>query len=83
MGGGEGMNMKKGKHPTSNIEQPTSNGASSAVWEFNEGGNGNRKFDLEERLLEFASAIIDLSESLPDSPLWHIAIPKSRRSRGR
>jgi len=35
--------------------------------EFNEGGGQNRKFDLEERLLEFASAIIDLSEELPDS----------------
>ena len=33
--------------------------------EFNEGGGQNRKFDLEERLLEFASAIIDLSETLP------------------
>jgi four helix bundle protein len=35
--------------------------------EFNEGGQENRKFDLEERLLEFAPAIIDLSEKLPDS----------------
>jgi four helix bundle protein len=35
--------------------------------EFNEGGGQNRKFDLEERLLEFASAIIDLSENLPTS----------------
>ncbi len=34
-------------------------------WELNEGAGGNRKFDLEERLLEFTSAIIDLSESLP------------------
>ena len=31
-------------------------------------GNGcTRKFDLEERLLAFASAIIDLSESLPNT----------------
>ena len=37
----------------------------AAVWELNEGGGDKRKFDLEERLLEFASAIIDLSESLP------------------
>jgi four helix bundle protein len=35
------------------------------VWEFKEGGSGNRKFDLEDRLLVFASAVIDLSESLP------------------
>ncbi|HEX7577790.1 MAG TPA: four helix bundle protein, partial [Verrucomicrobiae bacterium] len=39
--------------------------AVSAVWEFNEGAGGNRKFDLEDRLLEFASAVIDLSDSLP------------------
>ena len=35
--------------------------------EFNEGGGQNRKFDLEDRLLEFASAIIDLSEGLPNT----------------
>ena len=28
---------------------------------------GGRKYDLEERLLEFASAVIDLSEKLPNS----------------
>ena len=55
------------KHPTSNIQHPTSNGSSGEVWVFNEGEKGNRKFDLEERLLEFASAIIDLSERLPSS----------------
>ena len=32
-----------------------------------EGGTGGRKFDLEERLLEFASAVIDLTEKLPNS----------------
>jgi len=37
------------------------------IWKFNEGTRGNRKFDLEDRLLEFASAMIDLSESLPDT----------------
>ena len=37
------------------------------MWEFREGEQGNRKFDLEERLLEFASAVIDLSENLPDT----------------
>jgi four helix bundle protein len=55
------------KHRTSNIEHPTSNDPAEEVMVFNEGGGQNRKFDLEERLLEFASAIIDLSEKLPDS----------------
>ena len=57
--------MKKGKHPTSNLQPPTSSGEAEVVWEFHEGGNANRKYDLEERLLEFASAVIDLSEKLP------------------
>ncbi len=56
--------MKKGKHPTSNSEQPTSKEVDPDDWFLNE-GDGRRKFDLEERLLEFASAIIDLSEALP------------------
>ena len=34
---------------------------------FNEGDHVNRQFDLETRLLEFASAIIDLCEKLPDT----------------
>ena len=34
-------------------------------WGFNDGSGEKRKFDLEDRLLEFASAIIDLSETLP------------------
>ncbi|HEX7570327.1 MAG TPA: four helix bundle protein [Verrucomicrobiae bacterium] len=55
------------KHPTTNIEHPTSSDGDAEVMEFNEGGGQNRKFDLEERLLEFASAIIDLSEKLPTS----------------
>jgi four helix bundle protein len=66
--------MKKNKHPTSNIEHPTSNchypatgGATGEVWEFREGGVGKRRFDLEQRLLEFASAVIDLSEKLPNT----------------
>jgi four helix bundle protein len=36
-------------------------------WELREGEGGKRKFDLEERPLEFASAVIDLSEKLPAS----------------
>jgi four helix bundle protein len=55
------------KHPTANIEQPTSSGLDAEVMMFNDGSGQSRKFDLEERLLEFASAIIDLSEKLPDS----------------
>ena len=55
------------KHPTTNIEHLTSNEAGAEVMEFNEGNGQGCKFDLEDRLLEFASAIIDLSESLPNS----------------
>jgi four helix bundle protein len=58
--------MKQGEHPTSNIQHPTPSDAEAEVWEFNDGSNTPRKYDLEERLLEFASAIIDLSEALPD-----------------
>jgi four helix bundle protein len=54
------------KHPTSNIQHPTSIEVEATAWEFND-GDKNRKYDLEERLLEFASAVIDLSEKLPDS----------------
>lgn len=55
------------KHPTSNIEHPTPNESAFAAWVFQDGNKENRKYDLEERLLEFASAIIDLSEKLPNS----------------
>jgi four helix bundle protein len=37
------------------------------VWEFQEGHSTGRKFDLENRLLEFGSAVIDLTEKLPTS----------------
>jgi len=57
--------MKKGKHSTFNIQLPTPKVSEAAVWEFNEGAGANRKYDLEGRLLEFASAVIDLSENLP------------------
>jgi four helix bundle protein len=53
------------KDSTFNIQHSTPNDSETAVWEFNEGDEGNRKFDLEDRLLGFASAVIDLSESLP------------------
>ena len=59
--------MKRAKHPTSNIQQPTSNQEWAADWVLHDGGNGNQKFDLEERLLEFACAVIDLSEKLPNT----------------
>jgi four helix bundle protein len=69
------------QHPTSNIEHPmadsqtprstgestTAGAEGSECWELREGEVGKRKFDLEERLLEFASAVIDLSKKLPNS----------------
>jgi four helix bundle protein len=57
--------MKRGKHSTFNIQHSTPKESQATVLELNEGAGRNRKFDLEDRLLEFASAIIDLSESLP------------------
>ena len=54
------------KHPTSNIQHSTSSEVEAGAWEFND-GDKNRRYDLEERLLEFAAAVIDLSEKLPDS----------------
>jgi four helix bundle protein len=60
--------MKKAKHPTSNIQHPTPNEAEENVWVIHEGQAGEgRKYDLEERLLAFASRVIDLSEKLPNS----------------
>lgn len=55
----------KRKHSTSNIQHSTPNEPVAEVWEFNDGNGEKRKYDLEERLLEFASVIIDLSEKLP------------------
>jgi len=57
--------MKKGKHSTFNIQHSTPTDPDAVTFEFNEGNGGNRKFDLEDRPLEFASVVIDLSESLP------------------
>ena len=59
--------MKKIKHPTSNIQHPTPNEPGVCEWVLHDGGNGHQKFDLEERLLKFACAVIDLSEKLPDT----------------
>ena len=57
--------MKKRKHPTSNIQHPTSSDGEVIVWELMDGNRDGRQFNLEERLLEFSSAVIDQSESLP------------------
>jgi four helix bundle protein len=54
------------QHRTSNIEHRTPNDTLSD-WTLHDGESGKRKFDLEERLLQFASAIIDLSEKLPNT----------------
>lgn len=59
--------MRNKKHSTFNIQHSTSGDAELGYWEFNEEMGGKRKFDLEDRLLEFASAIMGLSESLPDT----------------
>ena len=59
--------MKKEKHSTFDIQRSTLNDSEEIVWELNEGGAGMRKFDLEDRLLEYASAVIDLSEALPNT----------------
>jgi four helix bundle protein len=59
--------MKKTKHRTSNIEHRTSNDGEYGAWVLHEGNSDGTKYDLEDRLLEFASAIIDLSEKLPNS----------------
>ncbi len=59
--------MKRGKHRTSNIEPRTPNGKARTDWVLHEGNGGGRKYDLEERLLAFAAAVIDLSEKLPNT----------------
>ena len=47
------------KHRTSNIEHRTSKSPDSSL--------GKKPFDLEDRLLEFASHVIDVTEKLPNS----------------
>ncbi len=59
--------MEKTEHSTFNIQHSTLKDSGSSICEFNEGDDKHRKFDLEDRLLEFASALIDLSESLPST----------------
>jgi four helix bundle protein len=55
------------KHRTSNIERRTSKETTAACLILHDGDPRGRKYNLEERLLEFASAIIDLSEKLPNT----------------
>jgi four helix bundle protein len=59
--------MRLRKHPTSNIQHRTPGELATALWEFRDDHQEKRKFDLEERLLEFASTVIDLSECLPNT----------------
>lgn len=59
--------MKRDKHRTPNAEHRTLNGDEDSSWAMHEGNSEGKKYDLEERLLEFASAVIDLSEKLPNS----------------
>src|SRR5207244_777437 len=51
----------KFQHPSSNIQVPFE------VCAWHEGEKIRRNYDLEERLLEFASRVIDLTESLPQT----------------
>lgn len=64
--------MTKRKHRTSNIERRTPNFSDDAYGiidgcAFRDAKDGGCRFDLEERLLEFASSVIDLSEMLPNT----------------
>jgi four helix bundle protein len=61
------MNMNNTKHSTFDIQLRTPSEDDERVWVLHDGDNSGRKFDLENRLLEFASAVIDLSEKLPGS----------------
>ena len=57
-----------GKRRTLNAELSTPNAEEPEVaWELNDGPSPKRQFNLEDRLLAFASAVIDLSEKLPSS----------------
>jgi four helix bundle protein len=48
-----------------NVQYSTSTEPDIGGCVLNDGANTGRKFNLENRLMEFASAVIDLSESLP------------------
>src|SRR5579871_6614028 len=53
------------QHRTFNIQHSTPNSPSSGNSRPSSSSSEKRKFDLEDRLLNFASAVIDISESLP------------------
>jgi hypothetical protein len=55
------------KHRTLNTEHRTLNEEVDSNGILQDGNGSGRNFNLEERLLEFASAVIDLSESLPNT----------------
>ncbi len=59
--------MKTTQHRTSNIEHREPNEEPFAVCAFHEDGANKRQCNLEERQLEFAHAVIDLSEKLPNT----------------
>lgn len=53
--------MNSAKHSTFNARHSTLNEVTGEVWELNDGPKPDRKFDLEDRLLELASAVRDTS----------------------
>ena len=55
------------KHRTPNVEHRTSNQTCRAPQPTGASDARPRVYDLEERLLEFAAAVIDLSEKLPST----------------
>ena len=60
--------MKSSQSRTSNIEHRPSNiQVAFEVCAWHEGEKIQRNYDLEERLLELASRVIDLTESLPQT----------------
>jgi four helix bundle protein len=50
-----------------NSEERTVTGSSRGTRPSDRPGAAERKYDLEERLLEFAAVVIDVSEKLPDT----------------
>jgi hypothetical protein len=48
--------MKKSKHRTSNVERRTSDDRKEGAWELHDGSLNGKKYDLEDRLLEFQSS---------------------------
>lgn len=64
--------MKERKQAPTRIQHRTSSPPEAVPWELHD--TGADKYDLEERLLEFESLVIDLSESLPRTRAgYHVA----------